>query len=56
MKRTEYSTYEYGRSRRVYEDENGNLFFRKGGAWFGTFPEYCEKDNHEADWVLKNAQ
>lgn len=43
MKKTGLVTYQYGKYRRVYEDKDGNLFYRMNGFWHGTYREYCEE-------------
>lgn len=46
MKRTNMTTYEYGKSRRVFQDTDGRLYFRKGGRLYGTSTEYCTVEDH----------
>ena len=41
MKRTNLVTYQYGRFRRVYIDDDGKLYFRFNGHLHGTHREYC---------------
>ena len=41
MKRTNLMTYQFGRCRRVYMDDNENLYFRYKGHLYGTYREYC---------------
>ena len=42
MKRTDMKTYQYDRYRRVYQDEDGKLYYRMNNQWHGTFREYCD--------------
>ena len=44
MKLTNLITYQFGRYRRVYADDKGNLFFRYNGFLHGTYREYCIKE------------
>lgn len=39
-KKTNLKTYEYGKTRVVYQ-KDGKLYFRFRNFWHGTFREYC---------------
>lgn len=41
-KKTNLTTYAYGRKRVVYE-KDGKLFFRIKNCWMGTFRNFCDK-------------
>ena len=52
MKRTHLLTNEYGKARRVYEDEDGNLFFRVDHSYHGTYRSYCFADVKDRDDMI----
>lgn len=55
MKRTSLTTYKYGRTRRVYMDDDGSLYYRFRGMYCKTYIEYCMDEKIEEYIDMTNA-
>lgn len=43
IKKTNMTTYEYGKHRIVYTNDKGKLFYKFNRHLMGTFKEYCRE-------------